>query len=137
MWKPARYFTKIHTNQLLTTRKCSEKKLVDLALQGHITINGNYGLHTSTRNGNAPVVIFDEPLKIKRIILDNSFISMAEYNGLKYALAWYQGHPHVFSRRLDEENNQYGTAVPEPHEIGRREMAGDWPGKIAGHGPSG
>ncbi|CCU75986.1 putative Bgh-specific protein [Blumeria hordei DH14] len=103
IWKPERYFTKIHTNQLLMTRKCSEKKLVDLALQGHITINGNYGLHTSTRYENAPVVIFDEPLKIKRVILDNSFISMAKYNGLKYALAWYQGHPHVFSRRLDEE----------------------------------
>ncbi|CAD6499231.1 BgTH12-04882 [Blumeria graminis f. sp. triticale] len=90
----------VHVSGLRYPRECTEIVLVSLAFQGMILLQGEYGLTSALATSDGLTIILDKPLEVKNFVLNGEFFILKTTESKEYALAWYQGHLHVFNKLI-------------------------------------
>ncbi|CCU75984.1 CSEP0338 putative effector protein [Blumeria hordei DH14] len=99
----------VNVSQLMEPRECTKAVLVSLAYQGKISLQGKFGLTSTLAYNHFPTVILNRPIDVKGFILNGEFFIIKTTKLREYALAWYQGHLHVFNEIIGT-NSWYMTS---------------------------
>ncbi|SZF03486.1 unnamed protein product [Blumeria hordei] len=75
---------------------CSEELIVRLAYNWRITLIRGNKSRTNGAASRQPLVRLENAIEIRNYVENGQFISVGEMYGKRYALAWFEGHLHMF-----------------------------------------
>ncbi|SZF02857.1 unnamed protein product [Blumeria hordei] len=78
--------------------KCTNQVILNLAFSGIIAVDGDYRKYAPPKADQPVVVTLDEPMKLRSLLLNGELIKGTKTAFGQEALAWYQGHLHLFKR---------------------------------------
>ncbi|CCU76070.1 putative effector protein [Blumeria hordei DH14] len=83
--------------------KCTNQVILNLAFSGIIAVDGEYRKYAPPKADQPVVVTLDRPMKLKSLLLNGALIEGKETIFGQEALAWYQGHLHLFKRNRNSD----------------------------------
>ncbi|SZF02870.1 unnamed protein product [Blumeria hordei] len=78
--------------------KCTNQVILNLAFSGIIAVDGDYRKYAPPKADQPVVVTMDQPMKLRSLLLNGELIKGTKTAFGQEALAWYQGHLHLFKR---------------------------------------
>ncbi|CCU76068.1 putative effector protein [Blumeria hordei DH14] len=78
--------------------KCTNQVILNLAFSGIIAVDGEYRKYAPPKADQPIVVTLDQPMKLRSLLLNGELIKGTKTAFGQEALAWYQGHLHLFKR---------------------------------------
>ncbi|CCU82398.1 putative effector protein [Blumeria hordei DH14] len=114
---------KIHVNKMSkfpsrVKSKCTNQVILNLAFSGIIAVDGDYRKYAPSKADQPVVVTMDQPMKLRSLLLNGELIKGTKTAFGQEALAWYQGHLHLFKR------NRNGNAWLPVTTIGHENYIG-------------
>ncbi|SZF02868.1 unnamed protein product [Blumeria hordei] len=114
---------KIHVNKMSkfpsrVKSKCTNQVILNLAFSGIIAVDGDYRKYAPSKADQPVVVTMDQPMKLRSLLLNGELIKGTKTAFGQEALAWYQGHLHLFKR------NRNGNAWLPVTTIGQENYNG-------------
>ncbi|CCU76150.1 unnamed protein product [Blumeria hordei] len=89
---------KFYLSDIILTNICTEEDIIHLAYHEKLSVEGDYGTFFSSHTSAGLRVVVDQAVSMHNIVLKGEIFQRSEDAGLESALAWYQGHLHIFSR---------------------------------------
>ncbi|CCU82397.1 putative effector protein [Blumeria hordei DH14] len=83
--------------------KCTNQVILNLAFSGIIAVDGVYRKYAPPKADQPVVVTLDEPMKLRSLLLNGELIKGTKTTFGQEALAWYQGHLHLFKRNKNRD----------------------------------
>ncbi|CCU76079.1 putative effector protein [Blumeria hordei DH14] len=80
--------------------KCTNQVILNLAFSGIIAVDGEYRKYAPPKADQPVVVTLDQPMELRSLLLNGELIKGKETVFGQEALAWYQGHLHLFKRNI-------------------------------------
>ncbi|VCU41012.1 Bgt-51329 [Blumeria graminis f. sp. tritici] len=96
-------------------RKCTNQVILNLAFRGIIAVDGVYRRYGPPKAEQPVVVNLDQPMKLRSLLLNGELIKGKKTVFGQEALAWYQGHLHLFKR--NRERNAWLPVTTIGYEI--------------------
>ncbi|CCU76069.1 putative effector protein [Blumeria hordei DH14] len=78
--------------------KCTNQVILNLAFSGIIAVDGVYRKYAPPKADQPVVVTLDKPMELRSLLLNGALIKATKTVFGQEALAWYQGHLHLFKR---------------------------------------
>ncbi|SZF02866.1 unnamed protein product [Blumeria hordei] len=94
--------------------KCTNQVILNLAFSGMIAVDGQYRNYAPPKADQPVVVTLDEPMKLRSLLLNGELIKGTKTTFGQEALAWYQGHLHLFKR--NSNSNAWMPVTTIGHE---------------------
>ncbi|CAD6504235.1 BgTH12-05968 [Blumeria graminis f. sp. triticale] len=89
---------RFYLSDIILEKICTEEDIAHLAYHEKLSVEGNFGTFFSSQTSAGPRVVADRAVSMRNIVLNGEIFKRIEDAGLEMALAWYQGHLHIFSR---------------------------------------
>ncbi|CCU82335.1 CSEP0455 putative effector protein [Blumeria hordei DH14] len=81
-------------------RTCTSRTILNLAFTGIIAVDGPYKAFAPQKADQPIVVTQDQPLDMSSLFLNGEIFARSATELEQNALAWYQGHLHLFKQNL-------------------------------------
>ncbi|SZF02872.1 unnamed protein product [Blumeria hordei] len=78
--------------------KCTNQVILNLAFSGIIAVDGDYRKYAPPKADQPVVVTMDKAMELRSLLLNGELIKGTKTTFGQEALAWYQGHLHLFKR---------------------------------------
>ncbi|CCU76078.1 putative effector protein [Blumeria hordei DH14] len=98
--------------------KCTNQVILNLAFSGIIAVDGDYRKYAPPKADQPVIVTMDKPMELRSLLLNGELIKGTKTTFGLEALAWYQGHLHLFKR------NRNGNAWLPVTTIGQENYNG-------------
>ncbi|SZF02867.1 unnamed protein product [Blumeria hordei] len=83
--------------------KCTNQVILNLAFSGIIAVDGEYRKYAPPKADQPVVVTLDKPMQLRSLLLNGELIKGTKTAFGQEALAWYQGHLHLFKRNKNRD----------------------------------
>ncbi|VDB88269.1 Bgt-51151 [Blumeria graminis f. sp. tritici] len=103
-------------SQIRKHKGCLDITLAHLAYRGLISIQGTYSGYAPTGISEVTKIDADEPINIAEVLLTKQFFEWDFKQEGTYAVAWYMGHLHIFTRCMWGNHWRPITYIGTPRE---------------------
>ncbi|SZF02954.1 unnamed protein product [Blumeria hordei] len=89
--------------KILEIGHCNEQMIANQAVRGVIKVTGAFRRFSPSNDESYYIIDADKPLSIGRVVSNGEIFMVTKVEQGFMALAWYQGHLHLFQRDLNDD----------------------------------
>ncbi|CAD6501925.1 BgTH12-02170 [Blumeria graminis f. sp. triticale] len=93
--------------QFMARNKCPTSIIARLALENYLRVTGKYKCFAPYENNAETIMIADSPVDLSVEIWKSEMFIGESKGGRLLALAWYQGHLHIFGKKKYKHDHWY------------------------------